>query len=134
MATEKEFVDALDQARTFEKRSSMAEIVGRTLKGRIVEIYVGDTFEDIKYDDCTSKSASVLVGRVIDAYAELIVLDCAYTDQLTRKLQFGNIICLNERSIRFLTEIDEKGMLRDTFINTRDGKLLKDFLMKQKNG
>ena len=128
MATEKEFLDALENARSHERRSSMAEIVGRTLKGRVVEIYVGDTFEDIKYDDCTSKSASVLVGRVIDAYAELIVLDCAYTDTTTKKLKFGNIICLNERSIRFLTEIDEKGMLRDTFINTRDGKQVKDLL------
>lgn len=128
MAKAQEFIKVIDEARKEDKKVSLAEIVGRTLKNRVVEIYVGDTFEDIKYDDSTTKVVAVVVGKVIDAYAECIILDCAYADQATGKLKFGNIICLNERAIRFLTEIDEAGLLRDIFISTRDGKLIKDLL------
>lgn len=128
MAKAEEFVKVIEEARKEEKKVSLAEIVGRALKGKVVEIYVGDTFEDIKYDDSSTKIVAVVVGKVIDAYAECIVLDCAYADQNTGKLKFGNIICLNERAIRFLTEIDEVGMLRDIFISTRNGKLIKDLL------
>ncbi len=128
MAKAEEFVKTIEEARKEDKKVSLAEIVGRTLKNRIVEIYVGDTYEDIKYDDSTTKVVSVVVGKVIDAYAECIILDCAFTEAATGRLKFGNIICLNERAIRFLTEIDEVGLLKDIFISTRDGKLVKDLL------
>jgi hypothetical protein len=94
----------------------------------VVEVYVGDTYEDIKYDDSSVKYVAILVGKVITAYAEMLVLDCAYIDQQTKKLQFGNIVCLNERGIRTITEVDESGILRDTFLNSRDGKIVKNLL------
>ncbi len=128
MAKAQEFVDVIEAARKEDKKVTLAEIVGRTLKGRIVEIYVGDTYEDIKYEDSTTKVVAVVVGRVIDTYAECLILDCAYTDPSTGKLKFGNIVCLNERAIRFLTELDDTGMLRDVFLSTRDGKKIKDLM------
>lgn len=128
MATAQEFVNVIEAARLEDKKVTLAEIVGRTLKGRVVEIYVGDTFEDIKYEDSTTKVVAVVIGRVIETYAECIVLDCAYADQITGKLKFGNVICLNERAIRFLTELDESGQIRDIFLSTRNGKLIKDLM------
>ncbi len=128
MATAQEFVNVIEAARLEDKKVTLAEIVGRTLKGRVVEIYVGDTFEDIKYEDSTTKVVAVVIGRVIETYAECIVLDCAYADQVTGKLKFGNVICLNERAIRFLTELDESGQIRDIFLSTRNGKLIKDLM------
>jgi hypothetical protein len=127
MATEKEFELAVQDLQENKDRTiSLAEVVAKVLKGRIVEIYVGDRYEDIKYDDSTVCYPAVLVGKVITAFKECLVLNCAYIDQKTKKIQFGNIICLNERAIRFLTEVDETGVLKDTFINSRDSKIVKD--------
>jgi hypothetical protein len=131
MATAKQFEDVIAQARNEDKKISLAEIVGRTLKGKVVEIYVGDTFEDIKYDDSTTKIVAVVIGKVIDAYAECLILDCAFADQNTGKLKFGNIIVLNERAIRFLTELDDVGVLRDIFVSTRSGKNIKELLQNK---
>ena len=129
MATEQEFESIIAELQANKDRTvSLAEVVAKTLKGRIIEVYVGDRYEDIKYDDSTLCYPAVLVGKVVTAFKECLVLNCAYIDQTTKQLKFGNIVCLNERAIRFLTEIDETGILRDTFINSRDSKIVKNLL------
>lgn len=125
MAQEEEFIKAIDEVRASGKDITFAELIAKTLKGRIVEIYVGDTSEDVKYDDSTKKYAAVVIGKVITAYAECLVLNCAYMDQVTKTMQLGNIVCLNERGIRTITEVDESGVLKDTFLSSRDAKIVK---------
>jgi hypothetical protein len=125
MAKEQDFILAIDAVNNSGKSISFAELAAKIYKDKIVEVYVGDTFEDIKYDDSTQKYAAVLVGKVITAYAECLVLNCAYMDQNTKTMKIGNIVCLNERGIRTITEVDESGVLRDTFLSTRDSKIVK---------
>lgn len=125
MATEQEFVDAINELNAEGKQITLAELIAKVLKDRVVEIYVGDTYEDIKYDDSTQKYAAVLVGKIVTAYAECIVLNCAYTDPVTKEPRLGNIVCLNERAIRTITEVDDTGVLKDTFLSTRDSKIVK---------
>jgi hypothetical protein len=128
MATEHEFIDAIKELHDTNQQITFAELVAKVWGGKIVEIYIGDTYEDIKFEDSTQKYAAVVIGKVITAYAECLVLNCAYTDQRTKKIQFGNIICLNERGIRTITEVDESGILRDTFLNSRDGRIVKGLI------
>lgn len=125
MAKETDFITAIDEVNASGKEITFAELIAKVYKDKIVEIYVGDTFEDIKYDDSTQKYAAVVIGKVITAYAECLVLNCAYIDQVSKTLKMGNIICLNERAIRTITEVDESGILRDTFLSTRDSKIVK---------
>ncbi len=125
MAQEKEFIDAIDELNASGAQITLAELICKVYKGRVVEIYVGDTFEDIKYDDSTQKYAAVLVGKVVAAYAECIVLNCAYMDSVSKEARIGNIVCLNERAIRTITEVDDTGILKDTFLSTRDSKIVK---------
>ncbi len=132
MATEKTYLDSIEAVRADGKRITLAEFIARTLKDKIIEVYVGDTYETINYEESSLAYASVLVGKVVGAYAEGLILNCVYMDQVTKKLEMGNIICLSERAIRFFTELDDRGMLRDTFLNTRDGKLVKEFLERNK--
>jgi hypothetical protein len=132
MATEKTYLDSIDAVRADGKKLTLAEIIARTLKDKIIEVYVGDTYETINYEESSLAYASVLVGKVVGAYTEGLILNCVYIDQTTKKLEMGNIVCLNERAIRFFTELDDHGMLRDTFLNTRDGKLVKEFLGRHK--
>ena len=128
MANEKEFVDTINDLNANGDNITFAELVAKVWGGKVVEIYIGDTYEDIKFEDSTQKYPAVLVGKVVTAYAECLVLNCAYLDQRTKDVKFGNIVCLNERGIRTITEVDDTGILKDTFLNSRDGKIVKDLL------
>jgi len=133
MATEKEFITNINDLNASEKEHTFAELIAKTMKDKVVEVYIGDSYEDIKYDDSTTKYPAVLVGKVVPAYAECLVLNCIYVDQPSKKIKSGNIVCLNERAIRMLTEVDEKGLLIDTFLSSRNhSKIVKDFLNKNK--
>jgi hypothetical protein len=104
-----------------EPKLTMAELIAKVWAGKFVEIYIGDTYEDIKLEDTTQKVPAILVGQIITAYAECIILNCAYNEPRTGKIAFGNVVCLNERGIRTITEIDLKGGLKDTFLDVKDG-------------
>lgn len=127
-----DFVEAINQLNADNKHITFAELIAMVLKDKVVEIYVGDTYEDIKYDDSTQKYVAVLVGKVLAAYAECLVLNCAYMDQSTKTMKLGNIVCLNERGIRTITEVDETGILKDTFLSTRDSKIVKGLFEKKR--
>lgn len=125
MANEHEFVNTINQLNAANKQITFAELIAQVWGGKVVEVYIGDTAEDIKFDDSTQKCVSVLIGKVITAYAECLILNCAYVEQQTKMPRFGNIVCLNERAIRTITEIDDSGILKDTFLSTRDNKIVK---------
>lgn len=130
MAHEQQFIDTINEIRAnpSAQKVSFAEIIAKVWGGKVVEVYVGDTYEDIKLDDSTQKYAAIVIGKVITAYAEMLVLNCAYIDPVSKKMQFGNIVCLNERGIRTITEVDDSGILRDTFLSSRDGRIVKELL------
>lgn len=130
MATGKNFIETIAQLNLNGEKLTMAELMAKVLKDKVVEIYIGDTYEDIKFDDSTQKCVSVLIGKIITAYAECIVLDCIYIDQIDKKPKTGNIVCLNERAIRTITEVDDSGVLKDTFLSTRDTKVVKSLFKK----
>jgi hypothetical protein len=131
MANEQEMRKAIAElSKKPGEKLTMAEFIAKIWGDKIVEIYIGDTYEDIKLDDSTCKVPSILVGKIIGAYAECIMLNCAFADQQTGNLAFGNIVALNERGIRTITEIDDVGNLRDTFLNIKDGKRIKQAVMQ----
>jgi hypothetical protein len=133
MAHEKDIEAVIQGVHDRKDRSiSLAEIVVEAYKGKIVEVYVGDTYEDIKYEDSNKCYQAVVIGKVITAFKECLVLNCAYIDPSSKKPKFGNILFLNERSIRFLTEVDESGLLRDVFLNSKDAKVIKDLVKSEK--
>lgn len=132
MANEFDFKDTIREFKEDGKKHTFAELIHRVWGGKIIEVYIGDTYEDIKYDDSTQKYVAILVGKVIDAYGECLVMNCAYIDQSTKTLKYGNIVCLNERSVRTITEVDETGILKDTFLSSRDSKIVKDLFSAKK--
>ena len=126
MSTEQEFIDSIAEVNASGKNITFAELLAKTLLGKVVEVYIGDNYENVNYDDATVNYAAVLIGKVVAAYAECLVLNCVHIDQVTKKYQFGNIVCLNERAIRTITEVDGSGVLRDTFLSTRDSRVIKE--------
>jgi hypothetical protein len=126
MSNEKRFKDVIAEFRSDPtKKRTFAELMARVWEGKIIEVYIGDRYEDVKFDDSTMACPAVLIGKVIDAYGECLVLNCAYIDPASKVLKFGNIVCLNERSVRTITEVDNLGTLRETFLNSKDGKIIK---------
>ena len=125
MATEQDFKDIIKEFRADTKKHTFAELIAKIWGNRVIEVYIGDTYEDVRYADSTQKSVAILVGKVVDAYGECLVMNCAYVDQATKKVKYGNIVCLNERSVRTITEVDESGILKDTFLNSRNGSIVK---------
>lgn len=126
MANEQHFKKTISEFRAdTSKKHTFAELINKLWAGKVIEVYIGDTYEDIKFDDSTQKYPAVLIGKVIDAYGECLVLNCAYVEQGTKTIKFGNMVCLNERSVRTITEVDDMGILKDTFLSSRDGRIVK---------
>lgn len=132
MANEFDFKETIKAFKEDGKKHTFAELIHQVWGGKIIEVYIGDTYEDIKYDDSTQKYVAILVGKVIDAYGECLIMNCAYVDQASKTLKYGNIVCLNERSVRTITEVDETGILKDTFLSSRDSKIVKDLFSAKK--
>src|ERR1019366_8726678 len=123
--SENAFKNAISELNASNKQITFAELIAQVWGNETVEIYIGDTAEDIKLDESTQKCVSVLIGKVIAAYAECLVLNCCFMDQQTKMPKLGNIVCLNERAIRTITIIDDSGTIKDSFLSTRDNKIVK---------
>jgi hypothetical protein len=131
MANETDFTTVIAALKaTPGEKLTMAELLAKVWAGKIVEIYIGDTYEDLKFEDSTQKVPAILVGKIVAAYAECLILNCAFSDPRTGDLAFGNIVALNERGIRTMTEVDHAGVLKDTFLNIKDGKRIKQAVLK----
>ena len=61
----------------------------------------------------------IFCGKVIAAYRECLVLNCAYIGA-SRHLTMGNMMFINERAIRALTEVDGKGTLEDMMLRSKE--------------
>lgn len=127
MANEQEFKDAIAEVHASGKEYTLAEFLFKVWKDRVIEVYIGEAYEDIKWEDSSEKIASVVVGKFIGAYAECLILNSVYIND-KNELKTGNIICLNERAIRHVTEVDGKGLLDDTFLKSATSeKIMKMF-------
>lgn len=98
---------------------SFAEFIATVFKDKLVEIYVGDSYEEIKFEQTSNKYPAVFCGKIIGAYRECLIIDCAYVDQKTKHLKFGNMLFLSERAIRGLNEVDGNGTLEEMFIRSK---------------
>lgn len=129
---EYKFVSTIAELNANNQQITFAELINKIWNGKLVEVYIGDTYEDVKLEESSSKYASVLIGKVVAAYAECLVLNCAYVEGPSRQqeIKLGSIVCLNERAIRTITVVDKTGVLKDTFINSKGnaGKLLKNLI------
>ncbi len=105
--------------------NTFAEFLSIIFKDRLVEIYLGDAYEDIVTEQVATTYPAVFCGKIIAAYRECLVVNAAYVDE-NKKQKLGNILFINERAIRALTEINvDKGTLGDVFLNSRDTSIVR---------
>jgi len=97
---------------------TFAEFLASILKDKLIQIYVGDSYEDIKFEQHTMQYPALFCGKVVGAFKECLVLSTPFRDGNTTRL--GNILFINERAIRALSEINERSVMSDMFLTSKD--------------
>lgn len=96
---------------------SFAEALAERLQDKLVEIYLGDSYEEVNYADNAKTTNSVLVGKVVEALGDCLVINARYANK-QKEIVFGNIIYVNAYNINAICELDGSGTLRDAFYST----------------
>lgn len=89
-----------------------AESIALNLKDKLVQIYFGDVYEETFYADNSVKTPSVLIGKVVGAEGECLILNCFFRNDDGENV-LGNVHYLNSINIQAITELDGNGTIKD---------------------
>jgi hypothetical protein len=103
-----------------DKSKTMAEFIATLFKDQFVEIYLGDSYEEVSTEQISTAYPAVFCGKVVAAYRECLVLSSVYTNKSTKSLELGNLVFISERAIRGLNAIDGKGVMEDLFLRSSE--------------
>lgn len=117
MLTTSEMIDTIETWSNREK--TLAEFIATVYKDKYVEIYVGDAYEDIKFEQSSQNYPAVFSGKVISAYKECLVIEAIYVAK-DKKVQKGALMCLNERAIRCLIELNGDFSIQDMMLRSNE--------------
>jgi len=97
-------------------------------KGKILELYIGDQYESLNFDDFSQQQNATIYGRLVDVLDRFLILDCFYIDKLTGKLSTGNLVYINTFQIRAMGEVNHTGSLDDIFLSAKDVSKIRKLL------
>lgn len=118
MAKSEQEIISLIEEMNKDRSKTFAEFIVSLFKDKIIEIYVGDAYENLSTEQTSTDYPSVFCGKVVGAFKECLIISCVYNDRTKEK--FGNMIFINERAIRALNEVDNAGVLEDMFMRSRE--------------
>lgn len=98
---------------------TFAEFLATVFKDRLIEVYVGDAYEDVSIDQISTTYPAVFCGKVVAAYRECLILNCAHPAS-NHHYELGNMLFINERAIRALTPVDDKGTIGDMMLRSNE--------------
>jgi hypothetical protein len=122
MVSEKLLLDKIQEFQGSGK--TFAEFLADIFKDKFIEVYVGDSYEDVSTEQISTSYPAVFCGKVVAAYRECLIMNCAFVNN--RNLQFGNMMFVNERAIRALNQVDGKGTLEDMMLRSKETLEVKD--------
>ena len=129
MVTEKEILDLIPGSK--KDGRSFAEFIAELFKGKFIEVYVGDAYEEVKFEQTSQQYPAVFCGKVVGAYKECLIISAAYIEKGDRKTpKLGNFMFISERAIRALNEVDGKGTIEDMFFRSKETLTIKDIFEK----
>lgn len=102
-----------------ESGTTFAEFLSIAFKDKLIEIYLGDSYEDVSTEQVSTSYPAVFCGKVIGAYRECLILDGFHVNK-DKHVKYGNTIFINERAIRALTEINGTCALQDMILRSID--------------
>ena len=116
MISENNLKDTIELLKSDSK--TFCEFVAEVLKDRLVEVYMGDKYEEVSTEQIATPYPAVFCGKVIGGHKNCLILSCAYVKN--KKTEIGNIIFLNEISIKAINEIDGNGILKDMLTSSEE--------------
>jgi len=112
---------------------TFAEFLAEIFKGKFIEIYLGDAYEEISTEQVSMEYPAVFCGKVVAAYRECLIINAAYINK-DRHLKLGNMLFINERSIRALNEVDDNGIIEDMLLRSNETIDIKAYFIDHKPG
>lgn len=107
----------------------MSELKGLlpVLKNQLLEICVGDEYEELLTADSTRKVNGVIYGVLKDIVDDFLVLDSYF---LTKegKINSGNIIYINTWAVKMFTKVNANGSLNDVMLSSDHTRKMKHLL------
>lgn len=92
------------------------------MKGRIIELYIGDQYESLNFDDYSQQQNATIYGVIVEVLDRFIVLDCFYYDTKTGTVRSDNRIYINSFQIKAFTLLDGNGCLDDIFMSAKSAE------------
>lgn len=125
MVTEQEVLDAVQECNK-DRVKTLAEFIAMVFEGKFIEMYLGDSYEEVSTEQISTSYPAVFCGKVVAAYRECLVVNSVFADPQTKKLKLGNLMFISERAIRGLNEIDGNGIIEDMFLRSSESLDIKD--------
>jgi len=126
MATEIEVQEMVEKLTGSGK--TFAEFLAELFKDKFIEVYLGDSYEEISTEQISTSYPAILCGKVVGAYRECLVINGAYIKH--RQIKLGNMLFINERAIRALKEVDDNGILEDMLLRSKESLEVKAAFVK----
>jgi hypothetical protein len=120
MVTIEEVVQIVDTCNTEGRTKTLAEFIATVFKDKFIEIYLGDSYEEISVEQVSQSYPAVFCGKVVAAYKECLVLNAVYIPTGQKVPSLGNMVFISERAIRGLSEVDGHGIIEDLFLRSRE--------------
>jgi hypothetical protein len=99
------------------------------LKGKCLELYIGDQCETMNYDEISVPQNSSIFGTLVDVFDRFIILQCLFIRN--GEIKTGNKIYINAFQIRAMTVLDGTGSLKDIFLNAKDAESIRNIIKQQ---
>lgn len=113
-----------------DRTKTFAEFIATVFKDKFVEIYLGDSYEEVSTEQISTAYPAVFSGKVIDAFKECLVLSAAYIGK-DKVLKLGHLMFISERAIRALNEVDGEGIMEEMFLRSRESVEVKEHFEKK---
>jgi len=119
MTTQEEILQAIEDCGK-DRQKTLAEFIATVFKDKFIEIYLGDSYEEVSVEQISTSYPAVFCGKVVAAYKECLVLNSAYVNKSSKQIELGNLFFVNERAIRAMSEVDGKAIIEDMFLRSSD--------------
>ncbi len=115
------FGESKEEAKKTELKQFSDEL--QRLKGKYLELYIGDQCETMNYDEISVPQNCSIFGQLIDVFDRFLILNCLYVKN--GEILTENKIYINAFQIRAMTILDGNGSLQDIFLNVKDANFIR---------
>lgn len=126
MPSEQAVKDLVKEFNEHHRGKTLAEFICALYQDKYIEVYLGDSYEEVSTEQISTSYPAVFCGKVVAAFKECLVLNSFYADRVSKKMKHGNMVLINERAIRGLTEIDGNGIMEDMFLRSKESLVIKE--------